>query len=224
MSDLLADRFLAIADLADDGDWGDVRRRAGANARHRRVPLLAAALAAVVVTAVAFAASGGWIFKRAPYAEPSFAKTFSFQGASWSLVGYLDGNGGLTCFSVGRTDALLSARPECRIHLMTPPGFSPFSANEPLRELDWAHGRGEVWFGEARATVARVSITDSRGHTFTAPAVSAPTLPDPTAHYRLWLIALPTSWAVSISAYDRHGKLLYRGSPRRGLEPVYLHR
>lgn len=220
MSDILADRFLAITDLADDGDWLEVKRRAAHPVRRRWVVGGTAAVA-VVLAAVAVAATNGWIFKRAPYAEPTFAKTFAFQGASWSIVGALDGNGALSCFDVGRTEAVLAARGRCRVFLVTPPGGSPFSRSGPLTMLRWPHRGGEIWFGETRSTVARVEITDSRGRTVAAPTVAAPTLPYPTAHYRLWLIPLPSSLAVSVAAYDRRGKLLYRGAPPGAA--VYLH-
>ena len=208
MSDVLAERFAAIADRADDGSWRDVRRRARVGVGRRRVAVLVVALAGAVAAAAALAVNGGWVFKRAPSAEPSFARTFPFQGASWSVVGYLDGDGRVSCFSVGRTEALLARRERCSIHLTR-----PRRSSRPITKTGWSSRGGEIWFGDARPSVARVAVTDTRGRTFTAPAVTAPTLPDPIVRFRLWLIALPSSKAVSIAAYDRHGKLLYRGAP-----------
>jgi hypothetical protein len=203
MSDLLADRFLAIADLADDGDWREVRGLAGRRARRRGAVLLAAA-AAAVVTAVAVAATSGWVFRRAPNAEPSFARTFAFHGARWSLTGYLTGNGELSCFRLGPAG---TAKPPGTTCLEAPLGWrSPTGTT-----VGFDHRGGQIWFGDARASVARVVITDSRGRTFSAPAVTTPTLPYPTARFRLWLIALPSSTAATIAAYDRRGKLLYEG-------------
>lgn len=223
MSDVLADRLVAVADLMDDGSWRDVRRRAGV--RRRRWIVLAVAAAAVVVAAAAVAANGGWVFKHAPYAEPSFARTFEFQGASWSLVGYVDGDGRISCFSVGRTEALLARRQRCSIALMTPPGLSrPFAGSAPITKVGWPHGAGEIWFGDAGPSVARVAVTDTRGRTVAAAAVTAPTLPHPTVQFRLWLVALPASKAVSIAAYDRHGKLLYRGPPHVMVARAFRHR
>lgn len=218
MSDILADRFLAIADFADDGDWGDVRRRAGANVRRRRAAVLVAA-AALVVTAVAIAAGNGWVFKRPPLAEPSFARTFSFHGASWSVVGYLDSEGRVSCYSVGRTETLLAARTRCRTHLMTPPGVAHFPPGRPLTLYGSLHGGGQILLGDARSSVARVSVTDTRGRTVTVSTTLAPTLPDATTRVRLWLIVLPSSRAISIAAYDRHGRRLFRGPPGRPYEP-----
>jgi hypothetical protein len=223
MTDILADRFVAIADREDDGSWRDVRRRAETRGRRRWVAP-AVAVAAVVLAAVAVAANGGWVFKRAPGSEPSFARTFAFQGASWSLVGYADGDGRIACFSVGRTEALLARRQRCSTALMRLPGLSsPLAGRVPITKTGWSSRGGEIWFGDALPSVARVAVTDTRGKTFVAPAVPVPTLPHPTVRFRLWLVALPSSQAVSIAAYDRHGKLLYRGAPHVAAL-FYVHR
>ena len=60
MSDILADRFLALADLADDGDWRDVGRRARRGNRRSTPSLFIAAMlgaAAVAAPALAFSPS-----------------------------------------------------------------------------------------------------------------------------------------------------------------------
>lgn len=226
MTDILAERFVGVADLEDDGDWSDVRRRTGARDRRRRVVWFAAPVAAAIVAAAAVAAGSGWIFKSAPYSEPSFTRTFQFQGTSWSFVGYLDGNGGLSCFEVGRTNALLAKRVRC-IRVVTPPGTSssPFSSTEPISILSQEHRGGEIWFGEARSKVARIVITDDRGRAFSTSPVLTPTLSHPTARFRLWLVALPSSHADTFSAYDASGRLLYRGGrpPVWVPEPVDVH-
>jgi hypothetical protein len=220
MSDLLADRFLAIADLADDGDWREVRRRARPAVRRWQVTLLVAT-AAAVVAAVALAANDGWVFSRAAYAEPSFSRSFTFQGASWSVAGYLTSDGEVSCFRLGPKRTGGAAPMTCRVHLETPPGLA--SAPEGTT-IGYDHRAGQVWFGDAPSRVARVEITDSRGKKHWSAAVVTPTLPEPTNRFRLWLILLPSSTAISVAGYDRHGKLLYRESPgARGETPVVVH-
>jgi hypothetical protein len=55
MTDVLAERFEAVADLHDDSDWTALARR-------RRWPLAATAVVAAVVATAAFAGVGGWRF------------------------------------------------------------------------------------------------------------------------------------------------------------------
>jgi hypothetical protein len=188
--------------------------------RRWRVTALVIALA-VVVTAVAVAATNGWVFKRAAYAEPSFSRSFTFQGKSWSLAGYLTSDGDVACFRLGPKSAERGPM-TCRIHLEQPPGTSPTTEGTTV---GYDHGPGQVWFGDAPARVARVEITDDHGKKHRSEAVLTPTLPLPTARFRLWLILLPSTTARSVAAYDRHGKLLYRESPgARGDEtPSNIH-
>lgn len=54
MTDVLTERFAAIANTSDDSDWVDVRRRARRSRVRRPLLALAAALAAVAVAAPAF--------------------------------------------------------------------------------------------------------------------------------------------------------------------------
>jgi hypothetical protein len=206
MTDILADRFFAIADVADDGDWRDVLRRAGRARRRRRTAVLVVAVAGIV-TALAVAANGGWIFGHEAYSEPSFSRSFSFHGARWSVGGYLTSEGRVSCFSIGRKETREPARAKCRVYLLAPPGMVRARAITTIH--DDQRG-GQIWFGDARSAVTRVTITDDRGRTFTAAAVTSPTLPHPTARFRLWLIVLPSSTAITIAAYDSHGKRLYR--------------
>jgi hypothetical protein len=106
---------------------------------------------------------------------------------------------------------------------MTPPGVAHFPPGRPITIDGSLHGAGQILFGDARSTVARVSVTDTQGHTVTAATTLAPTLPHPTTRVRLWLIALPSSRAISIAAYDRRGRVLFRGPPARSYEPPPAH-
>jgi hypothetical protein len=213
MSDILADRFFAVADLADDGDWRDVRRRTRRGPRRWPATVLVVAAAAVVAT-VAVAANGGWIFTRSASAEPSFSRTFSFQGSAWRLAGYLSGNGRIACFRLGPAKSASSGPRRCRVGLEWPGFVAP-----TVTPVGYDHGKGQIWFGDAQARVARVEITDTLNRIEKAVTLRTPTLPHPTARYGLWFATLPSSTARRITAYDRHGKLVYSEFPHLGSVP-----
>ena len=101
--------------LAWQPDWGDVLERAGAGARQgvagrrrlrptRRVAIVLAVIAAVVVPLVAFAAANHWWFfdfgnTPSPVSKPVVVTEGSWSGHSWKLVAYNTRTDG-TCWSI----------------------------------------------------------------------------------------------------------------------------
>lgn len=181
MTDVLHERFAALADSTDDSDWLDVRRRA----RGRRrwvVPYVAAS--AAVVAAAAVAASGGWIFStNGP--RLTAVTHVSLHGTTWRVE--------LTrlCLRVSGT----ASAHDCGRRL-----GPPFGA----QHVDVAGG--QIWAGETVGFTRRISITDAAGTAHTATAVKAPR--GTKTPFRYWVIALDGTTAKSIAAYDARGRAI----------------
>ena len=209
MTDILAERFAALADTTDDGDWLDVRRRA--RPRRRWLAAGAAAAAAVAATA-ALAASGSWVFSHAG-SKVTAVTHVSFHGATWTVavttgkaqwfcIRLTPGGGAAATKGCGMSLLPLPAVIQrLEVATRTTPGF-------PFGGLRYGDGAGELWFGTARADVTRIAITDDRGQVHSAQTVGAPaSLRTAT---RFWAIPLPSSHARSIGGYLANGKLVKR--------------
>src|SRR5690348_15198390 len=100
MTDTLAERFAALADLHDDSDWLDVRRRAR---RRTRFALPAALVAAAVLTAAAVAATGGWLFSGSDGRLVGVTH-LTLHGQSWRVTLTEQKLGKTSFISVGATN------------------------------------------------------------------------------------------------------------------------
>jgi hypothetical protein len=224
MTDVLDERFAALADPTDDGDWLDVRRRA--RRPHGRLLLAAAAAVAGIAAVAALAATDGWIFSRSG-SQVTGVTHVSFHGHTWTVSVSTNGRsrfcthadstcGGPFCAKLTgpRTEST------CGIYLVPLPGklgTTPLvlvvRRPLPFGALRLRDGAGELWFGEARADVRRIVISDGRGHAFTARTVAAPASLRTTT--RFWVLPLPASYARTIAAYSASGGLVKRAKVSR---------
>lgn len=187
MTDVLLERFAALADPTDDSDWLDVRRRA--RRTRRRIALPIAAAAAVLVAAAAVAAGGGWMFSTHDR-QVTAATSVSLDGKTWHVsittgtfgrvCFHIDGSSGRTC--TGRLGELHQAR--------------PFGA------LDSKVSGGQIWLGATIGFARRVVITTTSGHTYTTATTAAPK--GTKTPFRYWALAVAGT-AKSITAYDARG-------------------
>lgn len=204
MIDPLAERFFPLEDLEDDSDWLDVRRRAR---RTKPIVLIVIVAVAVVVAAAALAAANTWV--TAPqYGQPTGERTVTFHGHRYTIKLSLLDRGGrffaMLLYDHGdRRDELVASYGGGFLPVAHPPTVSPAS---------YRSGGGEIWYGDARAKVARVVVVDVHGRRFSADtsAVQARF----GARFRFWSLPLQSSYARAILGYDAGGDLVY-------VQPLY---
>jgi len=219
MTDLLAERFAAFADVTDDSNWLDVRRRAR-RGRRRFVPLIAAA-AAVIVVAAALAAGGGWLFTKGG-GEVQGTTHVQFHGKTYTAQALMDKGGRSFCIllvphqAISLADDLNnSVARGCGGSVLTvkglPQSLLPSSAptGPAFGALNFDQGRGQIWFGDTRPTIDTIAITDTHGHVFRTQTAAPASM---QTAFRIWIVALPTSTAQTIAGYDKHGTLVQRRS------------
>jgi hypothetical protein len=214
MTDILAERFAAIADTTSTGDWLDVRRRARRPRRH--VALAITAAAAAVAAAAALAAGGGWLFTKHGVLTTG-ATQVQFHGKNYTLHALLLGQGRMFCLelSEGSRMRLPAIASGCGVSTLTIKGLPQrllrpsAPTGLPFGAKNWDQGGGQVWFGDARPDVASIEIVDANGRTVRAQTAAPPTA---KTAFRLWVIALPSSTGRTIAGYDAHGKLVLRRS------------
>ena len=222
MTDVLDERFAALTDRTDDGDWLDVRRRAR-QPHHRRLLLATVAALAGIAAVTALAASGGWIFSRSG-TQVTGVTHVSFHGHTWTVSVSTGGgsrfcwHGEFTCFPF--CAKLTGPRTESTCdHSLMPlpgkPGKAPLVVRRPLpfSAVRLRDGAGELWFGEARTDVARIVLSAGDGHAFTAQTVPAPARLQ--TRTRFWALPLPASHARTIAAYSASGVLLKQANVSR---------
>jgi hypothetical protein len=196
MTDLLAERFAAVADPRDDPDWLDVRRRARPTRARLTIPV-AAAVAAVAV-AGALAAGGGWIFSSSPRQVVAHTDVV-VAGRSWR-VSYSTSTRlhAVFCLRVSSGGASHSKCGEM--------GPGSRRLGPPLGGMDVAVPGGRIWAGATVGFTRRVAITDAAGHVHTALAVRPPK--GTKTPFRYWVIALGRSPARSITSYGASGRTI----------------
>ena len=220
MTDLLAERFAPFADPTDDSDWLDVRRRAGRRAR-RYVPLLAAT-AALIVAAVALAAGRGWLFTRGYGGNVQGTAQVRFHGKTFTAQTLMTPGGRYFCILLlphraasWATDLRDFVERGCGASVLTVKGLPqpllPRSApiGDAFGALNFDQGRGQIWFGDARPTIDRITITDTHGRLFSTRTAAPATM---KTAFRIWIVALPSTTARTIAGYDRNGALVQRRS------------
>ena len=193
MTDVLRERFAALADPTDDSDWLDVRRRA--RHAHTRLAVTVGSAAAVLVATAALAAGGGWLFSTHDR-QVTAATSVSLNGKSWR-VSITSGTFGRVCFRIGEP----AGKTTCLGRLGELGRARPFGA---------AGSRvagGQIWVGATIGFARRVVITDSAGRTYTANAIAAPR--GTRTPFRYWALAVAGT-ANSITAYDAHGHMIRR--------------
>ena len=215
MTDLLAERFAALVEPGHE-DWADVLQRARP---HRRRLAFAVAAVATLVTAAAVAAAGGWLFTK--HGDTVNGQTsVLFHEASYTVYAEVSGGRDLSLVLLKGKPSLAGVEQPLAFasggYVLAAPGVPaepalrnpPAPSGPPIAGNAYVRGGGEIVFGDARPDVGRVELRDRKGHTFSAATVAAP-LQFQDA-FRVWVIALPSSTAVTISAYDKHGKLMMR--------------
>lgn len=225
MNDVLDERFAALTDPTDDGDWLDVRRRA--RRPRGRLLLAAAAVVAGLAAVTALAATGGWIFSRSG-SQVTGVTHVSFHGRTWAVSVSTGGDSRFCRYSdqacTGGFCAKLTGPrtvSTCGIYLVPLPtvprkhvaSWLVLRRAFPFGALRLRDGGGEIWFGEARADVTRIVLTDGRGGAFTAQTVQAPSRLRTTT--RFWAVPLPASYARTIAAYSASGALVKRAKVSR---------
>ena len=208
MTDILAERFAALADVRDDGDWRDVRRRARPR---RRLMLAATLILAGACVAAAIAAVGGWhLFDRGAGVVEA-TETVDLPDGRWTVTVDLapTGLGGLTS---------ILRNPQHKI-VMTANGDASFlprnvrgSRVEHLAEVSaYAAGGRSIVFGVAGEQVARMRAV-APGHRAEVATVEA----NPRLHARVWAVA--TSWRPRrLIVLGRDGRVLGHADLDRSL-------
>ncbi|MGN6798106.1 MAG: hypothetical protein ACTHKS_08155 [Gaiellaceae bacterium] len=191
MTDILVERFAALADPTDDSNWLDVRRRA--RRAQTRVAVAAAVLAATVAVATALAAGSGWVFNTHQH-RVTAATSLSLNGSTWK-VSITSGAFGRLCFRISGASATPSAA--CTGRLGGLHHARPFGA-----VVSKISG-GQLWAGASIGFARRISITTTEGRSYTADTMAAPK--GTKTPFRYWAIAV-TGTASSITAYDAHGR------------------
>jgi hypothetical protein len=200
MTDVLTERFAALADLRDDSDWLDVRRRA--RRRRTRVALPVAVVAAALAATAAFAAvNGNWIF-RTQDGTVTARTQVSLAGRTWQV-------------------SLKTLAPEISVCLQAASGTTVRSMCQaglrrstnvpigaPYGALHLNVAGGQLWMGITLGFVRRVSITDATGRGYSTPTIDAPRAAK--TPFRYWAIAIANPPAKAISAYDDQGRKLPR--------------
>lgn len=229
MTDLLAERFAALAEPAEK-DWADVVRRA--RPHRRRLTIAVVAVAAALVTAAAVAAAGGWLFTK--HGDSISGQTsVQFHGAKYTIwANVISGGRYLSLVLYKDKQSLAPGQLGVAFasgnYVLAAPGVPaepalpnpPPPSGPPIAGTAYTRGGGEIVFGDARPDVGRVELRDRKGHTFSTATAAAPLRFQDA--FRVWVIALPSSAAVTISAYDKHGKLMIR-APFYPTQNISLH-
>ena len=195
MSDVLAERFAALADAHDDSDWLDVRRRA--RRRRARVVLPLAAAVAAAAAASAFAASGGWIFSSSD--RQVTARTDVVVGGRTWHVSYAASTRMRAVFCLRASSSGLASRSRCVEMGPGSPRIGP-----PWGGMKLAVPGGAIWAGATVGFTRRIAITDSSDSVHTAQAVRPPK--GTKMPFRYWIVTLGTSPARSITSYGSNGR------------------
>ena len=194
MTDVLVERFAALADSTNDGDWLDVQRRARSKRVRFAVPV--ALVAAAVVAAAAFAASSGWIFS-SQGGNLLGVTHVTVGGRVWRVTLNDQTRGTVSFFIVsassGRTKSSGGLADATSLRWFGP-SFTAASADIP---------GGQIWAGTTRSSTQRVSITDYAGRVYTAKTVPAPR--SAKTPYRFWALAVAGSPAASLTTYNAAG-------------------
>ncbi len=216
MTDLLAERFAALVEPAEK-NWPDVLQRA--RPHRRRLAIAAVAVAAALLTAAAVAAAGGWLFTT--HGDTVNGQTsVQFHGANYTVYAEVSGGRDLSLVLLRGKPSLAGVEQPLAFasgnYVLAAPGVPaepalpdpPDPSGPPVAGTAYVRGGGEIVFGDARPDVGRVELRDRKGHIFSAATAAAPVQFQDA--FRVWVIALPFSTGVTISAYDKHGKLVMR--------------
>ncbi|HEY2328051.1 MAG TPA: hypothetical protein VGH52_11265 [Gaiellaceae bacterium] len=210
MTDVLAERFAALADQRDDSSWLDVRRRA--RVRRGRATAAVVAVAAVVCVAGAYAAASTWLFHHGPDSIDATTHV-QFHGVDWKI--YLSVTPD-RAFCAALTRPGQKVKPGgCNLWVQPIPlfvqggkSFKLVLSTPPFDGLRYVDGRGELWYGVAQANITHIAITDTSGRVRST-ATAAPPHAGTSAR-RFWALPLPSSHAMFISGYDAKGQLVKR--------------
>lgn len=194
MTDMLFERFAALAEDGND-DWSDVRRRA--RQRRARVAAPVTLAVAALVTAGAFAATGGWIFSSSDR-QVTARTDVVVAGRTWQ-VSYSASTRLHAVFCLRVSSSGAATRSRCTEMGPGSPRLGP-----PLGGMKLAVPGGQIWAGATVGFTRRVAITDAAGHVHTAQAVRPPK--GTKTPFRYWVIALGASPARSITSYGSNGR------------------
>ena len=187
MTDVLADRFAAVADLHDDSDWTALSRR-------RRWPIAATVVAAAVLATAALAGVGGWRFVHAGQDVNAFG-TVVLNGHHYKVEVHIPRKRPMVVALVLRNghDTLTLAGVGCRVLVQastdrTKDGTVYFGfASELVRSVrvggvttktveSGAH-RTRVWALGVPGRPRRIEALDANGHVIGAKSPNSPPLP-----------------------------------------------
>jgi hypothetical protein len=217
MTDNLAQRFALITDPADDGDWAAVRRGS-----RRRARLVAGAtlVGALVVTAIAMAATGTWMFSSGHDATSSGRATVTLGATTYDVWANVQSNGryfsillspkadvqtaDLKILAVLSGTSILSAPGAPPLPLLPNP---PAPTGAPSAADVYATVAGEVWIGASRPEVSDVTLVAKDGQTYTTETIAFP--PQYNSAFRFWAVAVPGGHARSIVSIS-DGKIVDR--------------
>ena len=191
MTDVLFERFAALADQADDSDWLDVRRRA--RRPRSRIAATAAAAAALVAVATALATGGGWIF-RAHDHQVTAATSVTLNRKTWR-VSITNGTFGRVCVSIA------GQRTTCTSRLGQLGRARPFGA------ISATVAGGQIWVGATVGFARRIAITNAGGQVYSTKTIAAPK--GTKTPFRYWALAVAGS-ATSVTAYDARGRSIWK--------------
>lgn len=198
MTDVLHERFAALADPIDDSDWLDVRRRARPG--RRRHAIVAVAAIAALLAAAAVAAGDRWLFT-SQARQVTAVTHVALAGRTWR-VSLTTGPGRW----LARSCVRLSSPGQQTVTGGCGPRASRL-VGPPFGARHFRVPGGQIWVGATVGFTRRISITDVNGHVYTTQAVDAPR--GTKTPFRYWALAL-TAKARTITAYDARGRTISR--------------
>ena len=205
MTDVLSERFGALADRTDDSNWPDVRRRAR---RRARLVVPAALVAAAVVAAGAVAATGHWIFSA--HARSVTASTHVRVGNTTYRASITMKGAGKICFSIAPPNKPPSWDRYCSdvggnltLHSENGTMVTLLAPGPAFRAISLRVRGGEVVAGASIDFARRIELTDAKGRVYSTQTIAAPR--GTKTPFRFWAIGLEGTTASAIAAYDARG-------------------
>jgi hypothetical protein len=193
MTDLVAERFAALAETTDDSDWLDVRRRA--RRRRARFVVPVALVAAAAIAAGAVAASGGWLFTG--HDKAVLATTHvTVGGQSWQVTLTSNHGARVSYVCIG---AMSGSKPAGGGTCDMVATHAPFTA----ARVD-VPGGGQIWAGTTLGRMTRITVVDAAGRSHSAVPVEAPK--GTKTPFRYWAVAVPRTIGMTLVAQFANGR------------------
>jgi hypothetical protein len=195
MTDVLAERFAAVADDLDDGDWREIARRGN----RRRLTAGAIAFVALAAVAAALAANDRWHFFDQGNGDVKAVTTIDYAGGRWTVELEVAPSG-----LGGATEILRSPAGKVVASAMGGPLLTPRGRTHVLVESStYADRHGTIAFGLAAKEISAIRVVRRGGKTTSVATVAA--RPQLLGAARVWAVAVRGRISY-LEALDEHGK------------------